>query len=322
MEKVSVIVPVYNTEKYLEKSINSIVNQTYKNLEILLIDDGSTDRSFEICKKFAQKDNRVIPIHKENSGVSETRNLGISYATGKYAIFVDSDDILPLNSIKDMYEVAKKNNSDLVIGMININNKNCDNLENNKEANKISSFEILKDFFLKKGKFNLSSSCGKLYSNKIYKLAYFEKDRRTNEDRDYVFQVLTIANNIFAYCDTVYYYNIHENSSSTKVVDDRYFDILYFSEKMYSFIIKSKYKNLEKYALLNKFNSYLHVYRKFCKNKSVRVKYSEELNNIELQIFSLYNEVKTDVGLKRKIEVFIIKYLNSLYKLFIGYIEK
>ena len=100
MEKVSIIIPVYNVEKYLKKCLDSITNQSYKNLEIIIIDDGSTDNSLEIAKGFEKNDSRIKLLTQKNSGVSEARNVGIKTATGKYITFVDSDDWLEL----DMYE--------------------------------------------------------------------------------------------------------------------------------------------------------------------------------------------------------------------------
>lgn len=101
MVKLSIIVPVYNVEKYLSKCIDSILSQTYKDLELILVDDGSPDNSPKICDEYAQKDNRVIVIHKPNGGVSSARNAGIDRATGKYIGFVDPDDYIT----SDMYEV-------------------------------------------------------------------------------------------------------------------------------------------------------------------------------------------------------------------------
>ena len=91
---ISVIVPVFNVEKYLEKCIESIRNQTYKNLEILLINDGSTDKSLEICNKYLEIDDRIVLLNKENGGLSSARNFGIDNAKGEYITFVDSDDFI------------------------------------------------------------------------------------------------------------------------------------------------------------------------------------------------------------------------------------
>lgn len=113
--KVSVIVPIYNTEKYLNKCVDSLVNQTLEDIEIILINDGSTDRSGEIADYYSQKEVRVKCIHKENSGVSNSRNLGIKFAKGQYVAFVDSDDWCDSNMLEGLYNHAISNNADVVI---------------------------------------------------------------------------------------------------------------------------------------------------------------------------------------------------------------
>ena len=102
MHKISVIVPIYNTEKYLEKCINSILNQEHKDIQLILVNDGSTDGSGKIAKEFAQKDNRVLYIEKENGGLSDARNCGLEHVEGDYILFVDSDDYIAKNLFKDL----------------------------------------------------------------------------------------------------------------------------------------------------------------------------------------------------------------------------
>lgn len=112
MSKVSIIIPVYNVEKYLDKCLKSVLNQTYKNIEIIVINDGSTDNSLKICKKY--KDKRIVLIDKENGGVSSARNKGLQLASGKYITFVDSDYWLELDAIENMVSFIEKENADLV----------------------------------------------------------------------------------------------------------------------------------------------------------------------------------------------------------------
>ena len=112
--KVSIVVPIFNIEEYLEDCIKSIINQTYKNLEIILINDGSTDCSLKICKKFKKLDKRIVLIDKDNTGVSNTRNIGINSATGDYITFVDSDDWLELDAIENMVKLAYTQNCDII----------------------------------------------------------------------------------------------------------------------------------------------------------------------------------------------------------------
>ena len=111
---VSVIVPIYKVEKYLNKCVDSIINQSYKNLEIILVDDGSPDKCGEICDKYAEKDSRVKVIHKENGGLSDARNAGIDIAKGDYLLFVDSDDWITSNICEVLIKNANDNLSDII----------------------------------------------------------------------------------------------------------------------------------------------------------------------------------------------------------------
>lgn len=120
---VSIVVPIYKTEKYLEQCIKSIVNQTYQNLEIILVDDGSPDACPQICDAWAEKDHRIRVIHKENGGLSSARNIGIEEARGEYICFFDSDDYIDQNTIERAYELGKKESADVVIfGFSTVNN--------------------------------------------------------------------------------------------------------------------------------------------------------------------------------------------------------
>ena len=115
MHKVSVIVPVYNCENYLERCMNSLINQSLEDIEIIAVNDGSTDGSLDILTRYQQLDNRIKIIDKENTGVSDSRNKGIETSTGKYIAFVDSDDWVDLHMLEDMYIKAEDTNSEVVI---------------------------------------------------------------------------------------------------------------------------------------------------------------------------------------------------------------
>lgn len=112
---ISVIVPVYNTESYLKKCIESIINQTFRNIEIILVDDGSTDTSAEILADYALRDNRIIVIHQENQGLSAARNAGMRSAKGEYIMFVDSDDWIDANTCEKAISAARTSFADIVM---------------------------------------------------------------------------------------------------------------------------------------------------------------------------------------------------------------
>lgn len=114
-ERISIIVPVFNVEKYLERCVNSLINQTYKNIEIILVDDGSPDLCPQMCDEYAKKDKRIKVLHKKNGGLSDARNAGLDVATGEYIAFVDSDDWVETDFIETLYKNAKSENADISI---------------------------------------------------------------------------------------------------------------------------------------------------------------------------------------------------------------
>lgn len=115
----SIIIPVYNKERYLEKCLNSIQTQTFNNFEAIIVDDGSVDRSGEICDKYAKCDNRFKVIHINNSGVSNARNIALKHSTGKYITFVDADDLIEYNTLEIWNDILCKNNADILISGLN-----------------------------------------------------------------------------------------------------------------------------------------------------------------------------------------------------------
>ena len=149
MKKISVIVPVYNTEEYIEKCINSITGQTYKNLEIIVVNDGSTDNSLNILKSLQSKDSRIRIINQENKGVSAARNTGLDNTTGEYIAFVDSDDYLEKNMYEKMLKYMGESGADLVSArafIIERSNKPGENDYNNYIDTFTSQAQILKAY--------------------------------------------------------------------------------------------------------------------------------------------------------------------------------
>ena len=138
MLKISVIVPVYKSEKYIERCIDSILNQTYKNIELILVDDGSPDNSPKICDRYAETDSRVLVIHKENGGVSTARNAGLDAATGDYITFVDSDDYLEPVMYENMLAKALEYDSDIIL---------CDCVKEYGEYSELYSHNIRAGFY-------------------------------------------------------------------------------------------------------------------------------------------------------------------------------
>ena len=183
-ELVSIIVPIYNSEQYLERCINSLIKQTYKNIEIILIDDGSKDSSLSIIEKYAKQDCRIVYISKENSGVSSSRNDGIKIAKGKYISFVDSDDYIESNMIEDMYKALVEQNVDIVRCSVKENNENISTIFANKKVdlkNNINS--ILYSYLTPKN--NIPGYCWTLLIKKE-KIEFFDTNLKYMEDTDFL----------------------------------------------------------------------------------------------------------------------------------------
>lgn len=220
MPDISIIVPIYNAEKYIEKCVDSLVNQTKKEVEFILVNDGSTDETEKIIKSY--KDKRIKYFKNKNQGIGKTRNFGIEKSTGKYIMFLDSDDYLALDTCEVLYNTAEKEKSDLVI---------CNFYkvyENNKvEEIKLPSF---KPTTLKKSP-NLLLDINLAPWNKLYKSELIKNnnlkfvENLKYEDAPFVSAALDKANKISKIDKCLNYYVIHGNSETT-VRDKRVFDIL------------------------------------------------------------------------------------------------
>ena len=148
MPEISVIVPVYKAEQYLERCVKSILEQTYQNFELILVDDGSPDGSPILCDKLAEKDSRVHVIHKKNGGASSARNAGLKNAKGNWIAFADSDDWLDKNALKTLYDLAKKYNVPMAIGGMGVAQEYTDTQATAKQdAVVLSRADLMRRFF-------------------------------------------------------------------------------------------------------------------------------------------------------------------------------
>lgn len=220
---ISVIVPVYNVEKYLHKCINSILNQTYKNLEVILIDDGSTDNSGKICDEYALKDNRIKVIHKENGGLSSARNAGLDICSGDYIGFVDSDDYIAEDMYEYLYVNLIKNNAD--VAMCNFYNV---------FENRIERSFCINDFDLIDQEKMLSINLKYAYNafiavwNKLYKKTIIENIRfplnKCSEDSAILIDWILKTKKMSYISNASYYYVRRVNSLSNRKIDEHLFD--------------------------------------------------------------------------------------------------
>lgn len=215
-KKVSIIIPIYNVERYLRQCLDSITKQSYKNLEIILINDGSTDLSGEICEEYAQKDKRIHIIHQKNAGAANAKNAGLDYATGEYIAFVDSDDFVDLDWINEMIYTMEQENVDIV---------ECDfdkvYINRNEKGNDISYKPEIYSAEEYMGQYLDNWTCS-LFWNKIFKSELiqeirFRKERRCIDDEFFTYKVITKAKTIYRYESCLYHYRQRISSAVSSV---------------------------------------------------------------------------------------------------------
>lgn len=232
---ISVIVPIYNVEKYLERCILSIVKQTYKNLEIILVNDGSTDNSLLICEKWLKKDNRIKLYNKINGGLSDARNYGLTKASGEYISFVDSDDFIEEDMLEDLYKMIRKFDADIAETDFSI----VDDYGYSKKKNKKMTILLNQHnaiIELCKGNIVENVVWNKLYKKTILKNIKFLFGKNS-EDVVFNFEVLLNANKIIIDKTKSHYnYYIRENSIINSKVSKKTFDcvnnLIYIQNKI------------------------------------------------------------------------------------------
>lgn len=241
---ISLIIPVYKVEKYLEKCIQSVINQTYENLQIILVDDGSPDNCGKICDEYAKKDHRIEVIHKSNGGLSDARNKGLEIAKGEYIGFVDSDDYIEADMYEVLYNLLKQYNADVSIcnfytvsqGKISI--KNADN-----GINEYNRIEILKEILLDK---NVQSYAW----NKLYKKELFDEIKypigKKYEDIGTTFYLLEKCNKVVVTGKSEYYYINRQDSIVNNVTESTITDYIELIMQRYDYI-EENIKELSSY---------------------------------------------------------------------------
>ncbi len=265
-EKISVIVPIYKVEKYLLKCVESLINQTYKNLEIILVDDGSPDKCPQICDEYAQKDNRIKVIHKENGGLSDARNAGMKIATGEYISFIDSDDWVNTDMYQYMLKEALLHNADIVeCNIYNAFEDKTEKYNTDHYAIYNNNYDIMKAYIKD---YNIKTVVwNKLYKKSLIKDIPFEFGKY-NEDEFFTYQVLSRAN-FLIHIDNYYYYyrqrsgSIMGSSYSLKKLDSLEAALIRTN------FIKVNYPDLYFYQL--KYTTFLCIghYQEILKNKNL-----------------------------------------------------
>jgi glycosyltransferase involved in cell wall biosynthesis len=203
---VSVVVPIYNVEEYLSRCIDSIIRQSYENIEIILVDDGSPDNSGVICDNYAEQDSRITVIHKSNGGLSDARNAGIDISNGEYITFIDSDDFIDEKYIEILLGLCVNNGSD--IAQCRFEKGNKDHFVSKQYTNKSVIFDRYEALKTRQTKI---IACAKLYKRSLF-LKYRFPINKINEDEFTIYKLIYESNKIALTDDVLYYY--YDNGQS------------------------------------------------------------------------------------------------------------
>lgn len=266
---ISVVIPVYNVERFLEKCITSILEQSYSNLEIIIVNDGSTDNCLSICKEFEKIDNRIILINQDNKGLAESRNVGTRIAKGQYIVFIDSDDFVGKNHISNLYSIVSEKN--VKLGITNFKKVEIGeiiHLENVKAKQKIKLYDkqtALKELFLQKEFDN--SAWAKIYHISLFDDIEYPKGK-LYEDLPVTYKLIE-KNEFIGYMDTKDYYYVNRPESILNMnFNEKKLDLVDFVNEMFK-----KYENDEflcKYAGTRAFASLFNLWRNIPKKNKYK----------------------------------------------------
>ena len=254
MKTVSIIIPVYNVAKYLPQCLDSVINQTYSNLQIIVVDDGSTDNSGKICDEYAEKDNRITVIHQKNAGAANAKNTGLDNVDGDYVTFADSDDWVELNWIDAMVSAMEKYDVDVV--ECSFDRVFVDSVGEGKvyqDGERLTAEEYFKQYN--------ENWVSVIFWNKLYKATLtkdirFRKERRCIDDEFYTYKVVSNAEKMARISDVLYHYRqrktsaVNNKSHLLQITNDS-LDVLI---ERYEWI-KSYNNSLKKNQLINDINA-------------------------------------------------------------------
>ena len=310
MDKFSIIVPVYNVEKYLTKCLDSITNQNFRDIEIICVNDGSTDNSLQILKEYAQKDRRIIVIDQENQGVSAARNRGLAVATGDYILFVDSDDWIELNACEIILQNLEEKNVDILFfeyRKISKNNKEYPLKKTVTGDSDVFNFNTKLDYCF----FNLDlrSVWGKVYKKSyINSLGKFSHNISFGEDTLFIIDKLLNNPRVKIIRDILYNYRDSEKSL-TKISQEEQFQQLNLLISEYDKIFNNNDNLLKLYSYDDTYYIYSFLWNVYIdKNNNFLEEALEFYKNFDTTIVKSlkgYNALKLNLFLKNKKLLFL-----------------
>lgn len=264
-ELITVVLPIYNVEKYLECCIKSVLKQTYKNIEIILVDDGSLDNCAQICDEYEKKDDRVKVIHKKNGGLSDARNEGIRNAKGKYICFIDSDDFIKENYIEVLYNLIKKYNANMAVGnFIRVQDSNLPKITKEEiTENVYTGKEMIENIYNKALYVQATVAWNKLYDIQLFKDIQFPYGKQ-HEDEFTTYQLYYNCAKVVMTSEILYYYRYVPTSIMNQSFKIKRLDGIEALEERLKFFIDKKEEKLYNLTLIQ-YESMLMIHYMNCK---------------------------------------------------------
>ncbi|MGZ2371881.1 glycosyltransferase family 2 protein [Ancylomarina sp. YFZ004] len=329
--EISIVIPVYNVEKYLRRCIESVLAQTYYNTEVILVNDGSTDNCLEICRDYVKKDSRILLIDQKNKGLSGARNSGLKIAKGEYICFIDSDDSIDSSMVEDFFNVLINNHPDVITS--NIFQYKTGNLEYRHIRNKLPYNQLLKQIEIRKHFVEpyyggylgiIPSACTKMYKVAFLKdnELLFDESLKRAEDYWFNFYVFENAKTVFSIDKAYYHYYSNEGSIIRTYRENQFEMFLKSREKL---LLNNKELNCEinwnqfntdfanntnEFILLcikkeNVFKSYKKVRRIFNNEEFRKAERDNSINNLQTRLIKMF------LNLKLYLFAYMIYYLWS-----------
>jgi len=317
MLKVSIIVPVYNVEQYLENCIESILNQTFKDYELILVDDGATDKSGEICDKYERKDSRIRVIHKSNGGLSSARNAGLDVACGKYIGFVDSDDSIHPKMYEILYDLAQKYKSDISC----CNYKHTYSLVNEEreemkltEIIEMDNIQAVNTLYDKDIGVRLVVAWNKLYSRDLFEDLRYEVGR-IHEDEFIAHKLLYKSNKTVYINSELYYYLQREGSIMSQISYKRKVDSLLAQSDRMKFFEKVGLNDICYRTSMMYEYKFFEVYEKIKNEYGERGLYLKELKMDFISNLKILFKLK-EICIKEKLLWITFIFTPSIYEIY------
>ena len=319
---ISVIIPIYNVEKFLRKCLDSIVNQTYKDLQIILVNDGSTDKSGKVCDEYAERDSRIHVVHQKNQGLSKARNVGLSLAKGEYITFIDSDDYIELDTYSIVNQAIRENNfPDLIFyreksvdtkGKTVYIQGDTPSGEILQKDRKFAEKRIIGDL--------INGVCDKVFRAEVINGLSFEIGKMYGEDFRFNLEMLKRVKTV-VYIDQIKYsYVMNAESITHKAFNPNSFDQVYFKDS----VVEMVKKNFPEYLKISEKRAFLARLR-MCRpiyHEKLEKTYKEQLKIYDEYMRRHYNLVKKEMSFQEATEYIIYMFIKPLYRVFLTLVYK